>query len=267
MADALRSLAGFLLEVKEYEADQVPGALAATALSGRLSAERRSQLGQQLQQNPPFFFQPPDLDPAGKLPGVYLEDLVTLAIRTAPHHAAVEDLLAEVAGYLRQDAKALRKRVQQEYVRFLADRLPSDAPGKRLPAEVARAVLDLLGADEQPQFVYAGVTFPQAQESEARHCPKGETWLLGVGDRLLAFTVAEGPKLVWEGDATVRPQCLPGYVINDCALVGGRWLVPEPSSPPAVRIAGLPLTKYEKHFAPLVRFCQGGESGLAVGSS
>ena len=260
VAEALHSLASFLLEVKEQEADKLPEILAATALARRLSEERRVQLWQQLQENPPFFFQPPDLDPAGKLPGVYLEDLVALAIRTPPHHAAVEDVLAEVAGYLRQDGKALCKRVQQEYVHFLADRLPPDAPGKSLPAEVARAVLDLLGADEQPRFVYAGVTFPQAQESEARSCPKGKTWLLGVRDRLVAFTVAEGPKLVWEGDATVRVQCVPGYVIKDCALTGGRWLVAEPSALPTVRIAGLALTKYEKYFAPLVGFCQGGES-------
>jgi len=38
--------------------------------------------------------------------------------------------------------------------------------------------------------------------------------------------------LVWEGDATVRVQCVPSYVIKDCALSGGRWLVEEPSAPP-----------------------------------
>lgn len=253
--EGLRALASFLLEIKEQEPGELPDLLAHTQLSAQLAESRRTELCQRLQENPPFFFQPPDLDPANPIVDVFLDDLVALAVRVPPHHIDAAELLAEAAGYLRKDTKTLRLRLEQAYVQFLAERLPADAPLKRLPAAAAKAVLDLLSAAEQPRFVYGGVSFPRATSAELRECRKGETWLVGVGARLVAFTLAEVPRLLWEGDASVVARCQRGYLVSDCELTGGAWLTGEPSTPPIIRVAGAAFAKYTNYFASLTAFC------------
>jgi hypothetical protein len=251
--EGLRALASFLLELKALEPDQLPTWLGTTQLAARATEEQRSRWWLQWQQNPPFFFQPPDLDHGSKLVGPYLDDLATLAVRVPPYQVADEEVLAEVAGYLRQDRKSLQERLQREYVRFLDARLPAEAPGRNLPPDAARAVLGLLADDEQPQFVYPTVTFPQAQESVLRGCAKSKTWLLGTSTRLVAFSVADVPTLLWEGDAAVSVSRVRGYLIDDCELTGGRWLATESSAPPVVRVAGAALAKYPVYFARLLK--------------
>lgn len=257
VASAVRSLAGFLLEIKEREVGELPTQLARTRLYSRLNPEQQAQLGRRLHDDPPFYFQPPDIDPGNKLVEEFLDDLVMLSVRVPPHPVAVDELLAEVAGYLRQDGKALRTRLQHEFVEYLAERLPAEAPDRHLPAEVAKAVLELLAIDDQPRFVYGGITFPQAALAEVPGGRKGQTWLLGVGSRLLVFSLAESPQLIWEGAATVQAQRLKGYLLSDCELTGGRWLVAESSAPPLVRVAGAAFSRYEAYFAPLLAFCRG----------
>jgi hypothetical protein len=78
---------------------------------------------------------------------------------------------------------------------------------------------------------------------------------LGAGERLIAFTVADQPRLIWQGDRSVRATAVRGYVRRDCELTGGQWLVEEPSMPPVLRVAGARLAKYATYFAPLVAFC------------
>jgi hypothetical protein len=184
-----------------------------------------------------------------------LDDLTALAVRLPPHDLVTEEILGEVAGYLRNDRKSLQRRLQQAHVQRVAEVLPADAPLRRVSPETARAVLDLLEPDESPRFLYRGVRWPQATGPATRDCPPGATWLLGAGERLIAFTVADQPRLIWQGDRSVRATAVRGYVRRDCELTGGQWLVEEPSMPPVLRVAGARLAKYATYFAPLVAFC------------
>jgi len=147
--------------------------------AGRLSEKRRAQLWQQLQQNlRSSSSRPTSIRRASA--GRVLE-IWSAGIRTPPHHAAVEDVLAEVAATW-QDGKACAS----ECSRNTSTSWPTAAAGrsgKSLAAEVARAVWNLLGATNSRSSSMPGHV-STAQGSEVRSCPKGKAWLLGVRDRL-----------------------------------------------------------------------------------
>ena len=54
-----------------------------------------------LRQNPPFYFEPPDLDPGAEIIQDYLEDLTRLAIEAPPYTSQARDLVKETAHFLR----------------------------------------------------------------------------------------------------------------------------------------------------------------------
>ncbi len=51
----------------------------------------------------------------------YLQDLATLAAVTAPHEGVIDDMLVDVAIYLRQDARKMRQMLDKQYVSLLED--------------------------------------------------------------------------------------------------------------------------------------------------
>jgi hypothetical protein len=153
--DALRSLASFLIGVKEREPEELPDLLAKTRMFVDLPLDDRVRNLAALAENPPFFFEQPTLDPASPVVAKYLGDLATLAAHTAPHEGVIDDMLVDVAIYLRQDAKKMRRLLDKEYESLLEAQLPPDAPERRFSARVARAILDLAAPGEELRFVWS----------------------------------------------------------------------------------------------------------------
>ncbi|HTN73933.1 MAG TPA: hypothetical protein VL096_01755 [Pirellulaceae bacterium] len=250
--DALRSLASFVIAVKEREPEELTQLLPQVKLYADLPESDRERVLEQLLSNPPFYFEQPSLDPASPLVTKYLQDLAALAARTAPHEAVIDDLLVDVAIYLRQDAKRMRQWLDKQAASYLAERLPADAPEKRFPAPVARAVLDLIAPDEELRFVYGNVSFDWPSGVEGPDYPKQQTWLVGLGQRLVVFSLAERPVLLWRGETALTAQRVRGYLASDIRLHGGEWLGDLRAAMPVVRVAGPLIASHDSYFKPLL---------------
>ena len=252
--DAIQSLAGFLLEVKNCEPEDLQPLLADTSLATRVTDERLPDLWQELQQNPPFFFEKPDLEPGGQVVREFLDDLIALAVAVPPHYQPADEIVISAAQYLRSDTKRVVASLETGFVNRVADLLPDKAPVKRVPTEIARAILDLIQPDENLQFVYGDVSVTDGQGTRAA---PDATWIAGIGKRLVGFTIEDKPRLIWQGDSRVQLQRAKGYLRDGCQLTGGSWLGESTLAVPSLSVQGTVLSTYRSYFAPLVAFCSG----------
>jgi hypothetical protein len=253
--EAIRSLASFALAIKEREPEALPELLGYSQLFHDLPPDLRSQTLVTLMDNPPYFFEHPTLDGNSPVATRYLQDLAVLAAKTAPHEAIIDEMLVDVAVYLRQDARRMRRLLDKQYVQWLADQLPADAPERRFAPEVARAVLDVIGPREQLQFVYGNVAFDWPEGTHAPSFPKQNTWLVGVADRLIVFSLAERPMLLWRADGEVIAERVRGYLAGDLRLRGGQWVGDVRREQPWLRIGGPLMSRHESYFKPLLARC------------
>lgn len=253
--DAIRSLASFALAIKELEPDALPQLLQHSRLFSDLDETMRAQTLAALVDNPPFFFEQPTIDASSPVALKYLQDLAVLAAKTAPHEAVIDEMLVDVAVYLRHDAKRMRQLLDKQYVSWLAEQLPPDAPEHRLSPPVARAVLDVVGPHEQLHFVYGGVSLEWPEGIVAPHYDRQKTWLVGVADRLIVFTIAERPMLLWRADGEVAGERIRGYLAGEIRLHGGKWLGDVRSEQPLLRIGGPLMGRHEAYFKPLLERC------------
>lgn len=255
--DAVESLASFLLGVKEREPPELPALLASSKLLAELPADRRETLLARLLAETPFFFEHPDLDPESDLVLRYLDDLAGLHVRVRPRDARVEESLLDVAAYLRQEPKVMRQLLDKQLGMHLSERLSPAAPIQKFPTAVARAALDLIEHGELAQCLYGGITLEWPAGSKAPRHDKNSLWLLGVGKRLVLFSVGGQPKLLWRGEGDVSVELERGYLACSCRITGGKWLADGDVPAPTVRIAGGMLSTMANHFRPLVAIAGG----------
>ena len=251
--DGVRSLASFLVSIKQLEPPEAVKLLEQSALVGELAAEDRQRVLSDLAQNASFFFEHPDLDPDGDLVERYLEDLAALHARTAPHEAQIEETLDDVAAYLRRSPKKMQALVEKQYAAALAERLATDAPIKRLPADVARATLDLLTVEEgQARFLYGPAKLEWADSARHGDLDESALWLLGAGSRLVLFAAGDQPRVLWRAAAAeVHAEQTRQLLVTSCRLTGGKWLLDSAARPLAIRLPTGLVSSYGGYFKPL----------------
>ena len=252
--NAVLSLSGFLLEIKQVEQEALQSLLEPTTLVAAMSPEEQAELWRSLTDTPPFFFQMPEIVPAGSVAADFLKDLVVLAARVAPRYAVADEIVVATAVRFRCDAGEIQKRLDAEYVDELACLLPENAPSRRLAPDVARAALDLVQEGEELRFIYGDVQLVDRTPGEMSDTERGRTWLVGVSDRLVAFTVADTPELVWEGDTQVHLEYIQGRIRSDCRLTGGRWLNATHDATPTIFLRGTVIGSSKRYFRPLIDF-------------
>jgi len=250
VADGIRSLASFLIATKQLEPGDLRQHLGTSRLLAELAEADREKLLAGLEENPPFFFEHPDLDPDGDLVGVYLDDLAALHARVTPRDAQTEEALGDVAAYLRREPKAMQAMLEKQYAANLAERMVGDAPSRKFSGPVARAALDLLEPGEQARFLYGGIALDWPDGVKPAEFPAG-LWLLGVGQRLVLFTAGDQPKVVWRGNTSVHAEPTRHLLLTSCRLTGGTWLT-DGQSPLAMRIPTGLVSTYTAFFRPLL---------------
>ncbi len=252
IVDAIESLASFLLGVKEREPPELPALLVSSRLLAELPDERRQSLLARLQEGTPFFFEHPDLDPESDLVLRYLDDLAGLHVRVRPRDARVEETLVDVAVYLRHEPTVMRRLLEKHFADHLAERLVPDAPAVKVPTSAARAALDILEYGEMAQCLYGGISLIWPAGSHIPRYSKDSLWLMGVGKRLVLFSVEGSPKLLWRGEGNVTVELERGYLASSCLLTGGAWLADGDAPPPTLRVGGGMLASVANHFRPLL---------------
>jgi hypothetical protein len=249
LEDGIRSLTSFLVAAKQLEPGDLRQHLESTQLLAELPADARQPLLAELQENPPFFFEQPDLDPDGDLVGKYLSDLAVLHARTSPRDELTEETLLDVAVYLRRERKQMRGLLDKHYSSLLAERLAADAPVRKFDGPVARAALDLLEPSEAARFLYGNVSLDDAS-TESSNGQTGGIWLLGAGQRLVAFAVAPQPRVVWRGTPAVQAEQGRNLLVSHCRLSGGTS-VPDGRST-ELRIPTALISTYATYFRSLL---------------
>lgn len=258
LVDAVRSLASFVVSIKQLEPPEAVLQLHDSLVLAELAPDDRQRVLAELAANAPFFFEHPDLDPDSDLVQKYLEDLAALNARLAPREAQLEDTLDDVAAYLRVAPKKMQALVEKHYAAILDQRLPSNAPGRKSPPAVIRAALDLLTGNEPARFLYgpARLDWPAGNRVILR--PEGGLWLLGVGQRLVLFAAGETPRVVWRGQAgVVHAETTRHMLTAGCRLTGGEWLLDADERPLAIRLRAPLVGSLQAHFAPLLATIDG----------
>jgi hypothetical protein len=253
--DAIRSLASFLIAAKEREPHEIADWLGQCKVFRERPVEQQEQMLAELRENPPYFFEQPDLDPGGAVVADYLDDLARLMVRVAPFDVPTDNVMDDVALFLRADAKELQRNIDAKRETMLRERLQNPPVGKLTP-DVVRAVIQQLGPDERPVFLYGQVQLEWPQRRRRGLFSQGENWLLGCGDRALLVHVAENGEAdaLWTGGSDVSVQRLKGYLADDCMLHGGTWMFEGAPHPEKLRIPGHLGRKWELHFKPLLDF-------------
>jgi hypothetical protein len=255
IADGIRSLTSFLIATKQLEPGDLRQHLTVTRLLGEVPAAERESTIAELEANPPFFFEHPDLDPDGDLVGVYLEDVAALHARVSPRDFQTEETLADVAAYLRREPKEMQSLLERAYASSIAERLAADAPARKFAGPVARAALDLLEPGEEARFLYGGVGLDWPEGARPVEFPAG-LWLLGAGERLVLFTPGPQPKVIWRGDARAQVQTSRHLWSVNCRLTGGEWLadsrLADGEAPPAIRLSAGFLNSSASYFRSLL---------------
>jgi hypothetical protein len=252
VSDAVRSLASYLVGEKDLEGEDLAPLITTSKIFAQLAEEERPKLLAALKENPPYFFEHPDLDPDSDLVGLYLDDLAALEARVPPHDPQREESLFAVAAYLRKDAKVLEALLTKHRTAYFTDRLHPESPLRKAPAHVMRAVLDLLTGETARFFLFNPVTLEWPGEKPPVEIKAGELWLLGTADKLLLFTAGTQPQLLWRGDSQVQTEAVQKYLQTTCRLIGGEWLVPEVPAPTAIRLPLPLMTTYNNYLRPLL---------------
>ncbi len=241
--DAVRSLAGFLNMVKQCEPAQLHQLLLQTKLWNELTAEQRLELEREQAEVPAYLFEQPDLDSASDIVPLYLDDLAMLAARVPPHEASIDELLRDVAVFLRQDAKKMGALIERHVTSMLQERLAETSPVRKVPLPVARAALDLLG-EEKGDFLYGSVAVePGGSERDS-------LWLLGLPTRLVLLQVEPRPQALWRADGGVSVEIVKRLMSGEARLSGGMWLASDYTGK-GIRISGPRFGGLEAYFKPL----------------
>jgi hypothetical protein len=252
--DAVRSLAGFLNMIKQCESTELHDLLASTRLWKELTAEQQTSFDREQQETPAYLFEQPDLDPSGDVAAMYLDDLASLAARVPPREASVDELLRDIALYLRQDAKKMDALIEKHLAAQLGERLATTSPARKVPAPVSRAALDLLGS-ERAEFLYGSASIDGSKD-------KGALWLLGTPSRLVLMALEPRPQALWRADGPVSVQVVKRLMAGEAQIRGGTWLTSLDGSP-AIKLGGPLLGGSDAYFKPLVAWKPNGPASAA----
>lgn len=260
--DAVCSLASFLLAVKQREVEELPELLAGCRLVRALDEQRRETQWQSLRDNPPFYFQHPDLDPSSDVVSDFLADLIDLATATSPHGPQDDEIIEDAAAYLRQDLAIVRGKLEKLHQARLAERFPPRTLPKKVPGRVARAVLGML-EDEPPRFLYHGVKIIKPAGNDAERYPRNSLWVVGLREHMVLLHDDDEPKLLWRGDRSVKATTSGRFVAKECRLEGGQWLEDEVAQPQGaeLRVAAPTIGNVDSYFQPLLTFCDAETTG------
>jgi hypothetical protein len=251
IVDAVRSLASFLVAVKQLDPPDAAQWLAKTSVAKELPIDERTALLTELSASASFFFEHPDLDPDGDLPDKYLSDLASLNARIAPRAAGVEDTLDDVAAYLRRPPKKMQSLIERQYADAIFERLPADTPQRRFPTAALRAALDVL-VDSPARFLYGPARLEWLDENRPSIPTEQSLWLVGIDRRLLLFSAGDQPRVLWTGTPSdVHAEPVRQLLATSCRLTGGQWQVPG-QRPAAIRVSAGLVASYSSYFQPLL---------------
>ncbi|HIG29623.1 MAG TPA: hypothetical protein EYQ50_18230 [Verrucomicrobiales bacterium] len=256
--EAARSLAGFIVGIKEREPGELPELLKKTRVYCQMEFQDRSAWLNSIEANPPFFFEPPDLDPKSDFTRHYLMDLKLLAVELPPINAETLPLLEEVAHFLNQDPKRIRADFESELVRHMSRQLSPDQPNGQMMADAALVLAHLLEPEELPWLVYRGIKI--GSSSIRRHKPSESILFFATKKRCGLVTLGDSSERIWEGGSNVTIEEHTRLRRKHYRITGGQWLDNSIRRNRWFEISCPLLSRSESFFKPLVDFIEAFET-------
>ncbi|MEM7387727.1 MAG: hypothetical protein AAF514_22560, partial [Verrucomicrobiota bacterium] len=256
----LRSLAGFIIGVKEREPEALEALLQPTALMAGISPAGKAELVEDLLTDPPMMFDHPEVGPESPLLETYFADLCSLQVNLHPHEPVHDDLILEAGACFRLEDKVLREQLSAAYTDAIQEHLAPNTPVRKIDLWLARATLSRMEDGERPHFIHSDVSIkgPVLLPEEV------SLWLVGTDrDRLLLIGLMPtraDPQILWQsqkGDS-LHLRRVKNTLIHDCTIEGGRWN-PEYATgnlQPTIQVHGRALTSYSKNFEALTTFAR-----------
>ena len=260
---AATSLAAFLICVKGCPLDDLVTRLNFAELFRKLDEHHRRELLEDIVENPPYVFEPPDLDVSLPTVTQYVADLCRLAARARPWDVQPDEIVLETAVFLGQDFAKAKKLLDREYGDAFASLLPKEAPGSNLDLLVAKVALAELATDETIQFAYTDAVIAWPVQIAL---PVGErkSGLVGTSTRLLLIEASDrGFVVAASRFAELKIEKLAGRLINDCEVSGLAWTVEgrEGNASISVRISGSMISRHDSYFRPLIEVLHASAAG------
>lgn len=250
---AAGSLAAFMICVKGCPIDELETRLNFADLFRSLDETSRRDLIEGLAENPPYAFEPPDLDVSLPTTSLYVTDLCRLAARARPWDVQPDEIVLEAALFLGQEFAKVKKQLDREYGDAFATLLPKDAPGANVDALVTKVALAELTREESLMFAYTGTSIRWPSQITL---PDGDrkSGLVGTSNRLLLIESSERGFVVASSSVTALTlEKIPGRLIDDCQISGTQWTVErqEGAAAISVRISGSMISRFDSYFRPL----------------
>lgn len=242
----LRSLLGFLLEFKNLEPSLGIDQLKTTRLLRRLEATVQADICQQMEAEPPFFFEQPMLDIESELATEYCDDLVELAIGSLPYDPAEEDLLRQVAAYLHIEEDSLIKKFNDESLERLSRQHVHLQMTSPPPGPIARTVLELVPEEGGVNGLYHGAY----SEGDSGKVDR-DLWLVATNSRLIALRTAPAISVVWVSGSDTQVRVNSAWTGNYATLTGGEWTEPRVAPPSRINVPAGLLQRNDSFFDPL----------------
>lgn len=249
-AAAFESLIAMVCSVKARPVQELRESFHRLKLVQRIGVPEADKLLDELEQHPPHFFDPPDIDPDSDVLPDYFADLCTLAVRMPPFDVHPDDVVLETAAYFGRDIGKERASLDREYCEFLIERLSGEAASARISGAAARAFL-AAPTDEAPiSAIYSDVSVSWPERVSV---PTGTVWLAGSQTRLILAIESDRDWIAISPAENFAAERVDGMIIDDCRLTGGAWTLPgqAESVDLTVTIAGAKLKRYDSWFAPL----------------
>ncbi len=271
IAEGLRSISGFLIDIKRISVKSLAYLLNNTKLISMIDKKAgRRDIIRTIIKNPPMVFDYPDLDPSDKLARIYLEDLMKFHVNLSPRMPEKDKIIENAAHYFRfKKTDKIKKNLDSLYVQYFTNHLLPLSPEKKPGPANTRKLLSTLEPNESPRFLYKDIRLEKDREGFAflDSSEKMKLWLMGTDKRLLLIDLAENEKnmpgyaLIWEGSADgkfaagceriIRRLC------DDCRIKNGKWHLsglPGNSTPVSFIVPGSTIVRYDKFFSPIIAF-------------
>ena len=186
------SLAGFLVEVKEVEFEDV-GRL----LSSLDSWEHATSLGAVVDADStewPPLFDYPDIAPDSPMLGVFFKDLVTLEKQSGKVDPQAFAAIGESARFLKAPADHVENALSAIYATYQSDELQDGCGESAFPHELAVPFSLLLSPESRPDFAYPAQLALPDEVLKAEGLTEHRAWVVGAEGALWCLVRADQPK-------------------------------------------------------------------------
>ncbi len=230
--DGLFCLAGFLMEKKNVNPEQLPALLSGAQIAEAMDESRKRAAIEKIVGEPPMIFDYPDYEISDNRINAFISDIMRFSVRLFPRDDQGYAVVADLLRYFRQNKEKSRfKEMNRMFSDFLAEQLAPESPVKTEKYPAACALLKLLNPGEKPVFVYDEV----AVESGDTPVPiNNDGWglrLMGTSKRLVLAKIpvktdgdsgADG-EILWTGGEDVRMEPVKGLLSDKYIIHGGTW--------------------------------------------